>query len=55
MFNPYFLMTILFLSLAALTALDNSLASFNLISGSSGIRWLRIHFITLGTLTEAAF
>lgn len=55
MFNAYFLMTILFLSLAALTALDNSLASFNLISGYSGIRWLRIHFITLGTLTEAAF
>lgn len=55
MLNPYFLMTILFLSLAALTALDNSLASFNLLSAYGGIRWLRIHFITLGTLTEAAF
>lgn len=55
MFNPYFLMTILFMSLAALTALDNSLASFNLISTFGGMRWLRVHFITLGTLTEAAF
>jgi hypothetical protein len=55
MLNPYFLMTILFMSLAALTALDNSLASFNLISAYGGIRWLRVHFITLGTLTEAAF
>lgn len=55
MLNPYFLMTLLFLSLTALTALDNSLASFNLISSFSGLRWLRVHFITLGTLTEAAF
>ena len=55
MLNPYFLMTILFMSLAALTALDNSLASFNLISSFGGMRWLRVHFITLGTLTEAAF
>lgn len=55
MLNPYFLMTILFMSLAVLTAIDNSLASFNLISAFSGIRWLRVHFITLGTLTEATF
>lgn len=54
-FNPYLLMTVLFMSLAALTALDNSLASFNLISSFGGMRWLRVHFITLGTLTEAAF
>jgi hypothetical protein len=38
MLNPYFLMTILFMSLAALTALDNSLASFNLLSAYGGIR-----------------
>lgn len=55
MLNPYFLMTLLFMSLAALTALDNSLASFNLISAYAGIRWLRVHFITLGTVAEAAF
>jgi hypothetical protein len=53
--NPYFLMTLLFMSLAGLIALDNSLASFSLISAFSGLRWLRVHFITLGTLTEAAF
>lgn len=55
MLNPYFLMTILFMTLAAMTALDNSLASFSLVPAFAGIRWLRVHFITLGTLTEAAF
>ncbi len=55
MLNAYFLMTVLFMTLAALTALDNALASFNLLSAVAGMRWLRVHFITLGTLTEAAF
>ena len=55
MLNAYFLMTILFLSMAALTALDNSLALFDLTAAFGGIRWLRVHFITLGTLTEAIF
>ena len=55
MLNPYFLMTILFMSLTVLAALDNSLASFNLLSSYSGLRGLRVHLITLGTLTEATF
>lgn len=55
MLNAYFLMTLLFVTLAALTALGNSLALFDLTAAFSGLRWLRVHFITLGTLTEAAF
>lgn len=55
MLNAYFLMTVLFLSIAALTALNNSLALFDLTATFGGLRWLRVHFITLGTLTEAIF
>jgi len=53
--NPFFLITILFASLAALAALDASLASYGLVTWFNGLRWLRVHFITLGMLTEVAF
>lgn len=55
MINPYFLMTLLYLSLAVLVALDQSLSLFGLSQLFPGIRWLRVHFITLGTLTEIGF
>ena len=55
MLNPYFLITILFASLAALAALDASLASYGLVTWFNGLRWLRVHFITLGMLTEMIF
>ncbi|MBI5713601.1 MAG: hypothetical protein HZC38_09300 [Chloroflexi bacterium] len=55
MLNPFFLMTILFASLAALTALDASLASYGLVTWFNGLRWLRVHFVTLGMLTEMIF
>lgn len=55
MLNPYFLITILFASLAALAALDASLASYGLVTWFNGLRWLRVHFITLGMLTEMMF
>jgi hypothetical protein len=55
MLNPFFLMTILFASLAALAALDASLASYGLVTWFNGLRWLRVHFITLGMLTEVIF
>ncbi len=55
MLNPFFLLTILFASLAALTALDASLASYGLVTWFNGLRWLRVHFITLGMLTEVIF
>lgn len=55
MLNPYFLMVVLYLGMAVLLALDNALGLLNIVPGFQGIRWLRIHFITLGLLTEAAF
>lgn len=55
MVNPYFLMVLLYLFVAVLAALDASFVSFTLVPGFQGIRWLRIHFITLGMLTEMLF
>lgn len=53
--SPYFLMAILYLSLAVLAALDSSLASLNLVPWFNGLRWLRVHLITLGVVSEVAF
>ena len=55
MLNPYFLMALLYVLLAVLAALDSSLSSVNLLPWFNGLRWLRVHFITLGTLTEIVF
>lgn len=55
MIIPYFLMALLYLFLAVLAALDASFTSFAWIPWFQGIRWLRIHFITLGMLTEVLF
>jgi len=53
--NLYFLMTALFMAMAALIAADAALTSFTLLPWFNGLRWLRIHFITLGAVTEAFF
>lgn len=53
--NPYLLMVTFFLSLAALTALDTALVNLNLVAWFNGLRWLRVHFVTLGVLVELAF
>ncbi|MBZ0300165.1 MAG: hypothetical protein K8J31_10505, partial [Anaerolineae bacterium] len=55
MFNPYFLVTFLFVALAVLGALDASLINLQLLPAFAGLRWMRVHFITLGALTELAF
>jgi cytochrome c oxidase cbb3-type subunit I len=55
MVNPYFLMAGLYAVLAALSAVDASLASLSLLPWFSGLRWLRVHLITLGLVTQAAF
>ncbi|MBI5650430.1 MAG: hypothetical protein HZC40_08305 [Chloroflexi bacterium] len=52
---PYLLMTALFIALAALSALETSLANLNLVAWFNGLRWLRVHFVTLGILVELAF
>ena len=51
----YFLMSALFVVLAILAAVDSSLASLNLLPWFNGLRWVRVHLITLGAMTEALF
>lgn len=55
MVNLYFLMIALFMGMAALIAADAALTSFTLLPWFNGLRWLRVHFITLGAVTEALF
>jgi len=55
MLSPYFLISFLFLSLAMLGALDSSLANLGVVQWFNGLRWLRVHFITLGVLVESVF
>ncbi|MCB0188078.1 MAG: hypothetical protein KDE31_27610, partial [Caldilineaceae bacterium] len=55
MFNPYFLVTFLYIALAVLGALDAALINFDLLPFFAGLRWMRVHFITLGALTELSF
>jgi len=53
--NLYFLMSLLFVVLAALAAADAALTGGTLLPYFFGLRWLRVHFVTLGALTEAVF
>ena len=53
--RPYLLMAVLYLTLAALAALASALQGLDLIPFFSGLRWLRVHLITLGGLTQLAF
>ncbi|MBX3060796.1 MAG: hypothetical protein KF770_30415 [Anaerolineae bacterium] len=53
--NLYLLMTAIFILMAALMAADAALVSFTLAPWFSGLRWLRVHLITLGAMTETLF
>ena len=53
--NPFLIMTFLYIAMGVLAALDAALVSLSLLPAYSGLRWLRVHFITLGALTEFAF
>ena len=53
--NAYFLMAALFGAMAVLQALDAALVSAGLLPAFSGIRWLRVHLITIGMMTEVIF
>lgn len=55
MSTPYFLMTGLYLLLTALVTLDSALASAGLAPAFAGLKWMRVHFITLGVLTQLVF
>jgi cytochrome c oxidase cbb3-type subunit I len=55
MLNPFLLMAVFYLVVALIGAVDAALTSFTLLPWFVGLPWLRIHFITLGVFTEAAF
>ncbi len=52
---PYLLTTLLFAFVALLSAADASLVSVNLVSAFPASRWVRVHFITLGILSQVIF
>ena len=52
---PYLLTTLLFTFVALLSAADASLVSINLVSAFPALRWVRVHFITLGILSQVIF
>ncbi|MFZ5883831.1 MAG: hypothetical protein ACOYYI_08650 [Chloroflexota bacterium] len=52
---PYLLTTLLYAFVALLAAADASLVSVNLVSVFPALRWVRVHFITLGILSQVIF
>jgi hypothetical protein len=52
---PYLLTTLLFTFVALLAAADASLVSINLMGAFPALRWMRVHFITLGILSQVIF
>lgn len=52
---PYLLTTLLYAFVALFAALDASLVSVNFISAFPALRWMRVHFITLGILSQVIF
>jgi len=52
---PYLSMAVLYLILAGLAALASALNRFDLLPFFSGLRWLSVHLITLGVLTQLIF
>jgi cytochrome c oxidase cbb3-type subunit I len=52
---PYLLMTLIFTFVALLAAADASLVSLNLIGMFPALRWVRVHFITLGIISQVIF
>jgi hypothetical protein len=55
MLNPYLVTALFYLLVAVLVALDSAATSFALLPWFNGLRWLRVHFITLGIVTQAVF
>ncbi|MDL1920524.1 hypothetical protein FBQ83_14545 [Chloroflexi bacterium CFX5] len=52
---PYLLTTLLYIFVALFAAADASFVSLNLVSAFPALRWVRVHFITLGILSQAIF
>ena len=52
---PYLLTILVFTFVALLAAADASLVSLNLVSMFPALRWVRVHFITLGIISQVIF
>ena len=52
---PYMIMTFLYFLVAIMAALAASFASWQIMPWFNGMVWLRVHFITLGILTQLVF
>jgi len=52
---PYLITTLLYSFIALLVAADASLISFSLVDMFPALRWVRVHFITIGILSQAIF
>jgi hypothetical protein len=55
MLLPYLLSALLYLFTALLIAADASLVSFNLLAAFPALRWMRVHFLTLGFVSQLLF
>lgn len=53
--HPYFLMSLLYLFLVGLAALASILTGLEVIPLFGSLKWLRVHLVTLGALTEITF
>jgi hypothetical protein len=51
----YLITTLLYVLVALLTAADASLVSMGLVSPFVALRWVRVHFITLGIISQVIF
>lgn len=52
---PYLLTTLLYIFVALFIAADASFVSLNWLSAFPALRWVRVHFITLGVLSQIIF
>jgi hypothetical protein len=52
---PYLLTTLIFAFIALLAAADASLVSLDLVNVFPALRWVRVHFITLGIISQMIF
>ncbi|HQV68763.1 MAG TPA: hypothetical protein PLJ62_00165 [Thermoflexales bacterium] len=52
---PYLLVILIYAAIGLLSAADASLVSLNLLGAFPALRWVRVHFITLGILSQAVF
>ena len=52
---PYLITTLLYTFVAILMATDASFVSWNLLGAFPALRWVRVHFITLGIISQIVF